>query len=627
MTSKQSDDNHLEFLKKAFANDGFNVTNSVEFKGKLGITAEHKTAKSTVTGKPKRAYYVEGNNYQMGYLLGMMAEPEVSRMTNEFSKKVVFSFIGADKLADTLLGKLLGKAIVRVMEKATTSMEKDIPQEYKDEMEGIYQGCKAINRRTRVDTDKLRVLNAGIDCILAHIYTGKVEIEGVKVPSLLLKAPHMCHAYSVSGDVVENNGHFFGRNFMFPTADVYQDTACLIIYNPNNPSDTGQTVLPIVSQTAPGMVGSPAAMNANGAAIGVDMLPGMLCNPERPGLNSLLLNRDCMDHCPTTEDVVNRMIDAPRGVSWLYPVADGQTGTACIVEAGANIGNNPFPYFDYITPGFFKDVLPDEKYIMEMREKYKTPAPKNGLMARWNDYNYPGEYLDFNNKLWNSFNKTFLIQLAEKVKELIGDFEEKLEKKFEKKFEDKFPDFKQIIESLLQDLLKKFNNVQYYPFYVEKGGGFINNMYVDRNCPGPYYFAPQREGQSNVLVVSNHAITPEMRLTSMNEWITFLSLGDCNDIQWRYDILNYQLQQAIDNADNKKIDKNTAWKIINNLTPDPENDFYLYYNRGMLDNWKEIQVHGSVSLCDLKAGTFKSLFGYYGDDPIEITLPNYITKE
>ena len=425
----------------------------------------------------------------------------------------------------------------------------------------------------------------------------------------------MCHAYSVSGDVVENNGHFFGRNFMFPTADVYQDTACLIIYNPDNPSGTGQTVLPIVSQTAPGMVGSPAAMNSNGAAIGVDMLPGMLCNPDRPGLNSLLLNRDCMDHCPTTEDVVNRMIDAPRGVSWLYPVADGQTGKACIVEAGANIGDDPFPYFDYITPGFFKDFLPDEKYIAEMREKYKTPAPQRGLMARWNDYNYPMDYLDFNSKLWNSFNKEFLNQLSVKAKELVKELEEK------------FPDLKPKIELLVEDLSKSFDNVQYYPFYVENERSFINNMYVDKNCPGPYYFAPQRESRSNVLVVSNHAITPEMRLTSMNEWITFLSLGDCNDIQWRYDILNYQLQQAIDNAGNKKIDKDIAWKIINNLTPDPENDFYLYYNRGMLDNWKEIQVHGSVSLCDLKARTFKSLFGYYGDEPIEITLSNYITKE
>jgi hypothetical protein len=614
MTSQNGDDKHLEFLKKAFDNDGFNVTNSVEFQGKLGITAEHKTAKNTVTGKPKRTYYLEGNNYQMGYLLGMLAEPEVSLMTNEFAEKVVFSFIGLDKLADTKLGKLLGEVIVLIMKKATTSMEKDIPQDYKDEMEGIYQGCKSINPSTMVDTDKLRVLNAGIDCILAHIYTGKVDIEGIKVPPFFLKVPHMCHAYSVSGDVVENNGHFFGRNFMFPTADVYQDTACLIIYNPDNPSGTGQTVLPIVSQTAPGMVGSPAAMNANGAAIGVDMLPGMLCDPDRPGLNSLLLNRDCMDHCPTTEDVVNRMIDAPRGVSWLYPVADGQTDNACIVEAGANIGDNPFPYFDYITPGFFKDVLPDENYITEMREKYRTPAPQNGLMARWNDYQYPRDYLDFNNKLWNSFNKTFLSQLAEKAKELVKELEEK------------YPHLKSIIESLVQDFLKSFNDVRYYPFYVENEKSFINNMYVDRNCPGPYYFAPQRGSQSNVLVVSNHAITPEMRLTSMNEWLTFMSIGDCNDIQWRYDILNYQLQQAIDNAGNKKIDKDTAWKIINNLTPDPENDFYLYYNRGMLDNWKEIQVHGSVSLCDLKARTFKSLFGYYGDDPIEITLPNYIDE-
>ena len=182
-----------------------------------------------------------------------------------------------------------------------------------------------------------------------------------------------------------------------------------------------------------------------------------------------------------------------------------------------------------------------------------------------------------------------------------------------------------IIQLLAKDFLKGFNNVQYYPFYIENKESFINNMYEDKNCPGPYYFPPQRENQSNVLVVSNHAITTEMSLTSMTDWITLLSSGDINDIQWRYDLMNYKLQQAMNNAENKKIDKNDAWKIINNLSPDPENSSYLYYNRGMLDYWKEIQVYGSITLCDLKAKTLKSLFGYYGDDPIEITLSNYVT--
>ncbi|NIM18317.1 MAG: hypothetical protein GTO45_40575 [Candidatus Aminicenantes bacterium] len=622
MRNQKSTTERFAYVQNAFKKDNFVVKNLneddrfkhcqyvtpqgyVEYQGQIGVLGEHAHAKNTVTGEPKKAFYLEGTNVQMGFLLGLMAEPDVSKMVNDYIDKVVFYFFHAEKLANTIVGYLIGRAFVDIMEKATKVMEQDIPQEYKDEMQGIYEGCKAINDHTKVNTKKLRVLNVGVDCLLSHIYTGKVFIDGIQVASLFLKVPHMCHAFSICGDIVENNGHLFGRNFMFPTADVWQDTACVIIYNPE-----GQGMMPIVSQTAPGMVGSPAAMNINGAAIGVDMSPTMFCNPHRPGLNSLMLNRDCMDRCATTQDVVNRMIDAPRGVSWLYPVADGETDKACIVETGYNTGDDPFPYFDFINPDWFKEQLPDENFINNMREKYHTPAPQKGLMARWNDYTYPVEYTrQFNANLWKAYNQKFLPQLSEKAREFVGVLEKK------------FPFLKDIIQFVAKDILKGFTNVQHFPFY-EGDNGFIDNMFTAHNCPGPFYFAPQRGDQSNLLVVSNHNITPEMRLTAMSEWITFLAGGDLNDLQWRYDILGHQLKQAC--AGNQKIDKDTAWRIINNLSTDPSYHYFTYYNRGMMEEWQKCQVQGSVTLCDLKSKSFTTLFGYYGDDHITITLPNYI---
>jgi len=624
MDAQKSIEERFDFLKNAFLKDNFNVKNLKEderlkncqyvtpqgfinFQGKIGILAEHITAKNTVTGQPKRAFYLEGNNYQMGFQMGLIAEPDVSTMATDYIEKVVFYFFNAEKLANNLIGHLIGKVIVDIMEKATSLMEKDIPQVYKDEMAGIYEGCRAINADTKVTVDRLRVLNVGVDCLLAHVYSGKIKIEEVTIPPFVLKVPHMCNAFSVCGDNVVDNNHYFGRNFMFPTADIWQDTACVVIYNPDSPG--GQKVLPIVSQTAPGMVGAPVAMNFKGAAIGVDMNPTMFCNPERPGLNSLLLNRDCMDHCPTTQDVVDYMVDAPRGVSWLYPVADGQTDLACIVEAGYNIEDEPFPYYTFVKPDWFVQNLPDETFILNMREKYRTPAPRKGLIPRWSDYQYPEEYLHFNRQLWDLYNQKFLPQLQAQAQDFINQLI------------NKFHFLKNSIQSLAQDILKGFNNVQFYHFY-ERRNGFINNIYVDKNCPGPYYFAPKRNADPNLTVVSNHNISPEMRLTAMNEWITFLAGSDNNDVQWRYDILNYQLLNALENG--QKICKDNAWRIINNLSPDPSYPFFTYYNRGLLDEWQKCQVHGSVTLCELKGKTFTSLFGYYGDEPVTITLPRYI---
>ena len=47
------------------------------------------------------------------------------------------------------------------------------------------------------------------------------------------------------------------------------------------------------------------ALNDRGVAMGVNMLPAHLCNPERPGLNSLVLVRDTIEHASTADEAVD----------------------------------------------------------------------------------------------------------------------------------------------------------------------------------------------------------------------------------------------------------------------------------------------------------------------------------
>jgi hypothetical protein len=150
--------------------------------------------------------------------------------------------------------------------------------------------------------------------------------------------------------------------------------------------------------------------------------------------------------------------------------------------------------------------------------------------------------------------------------------------------------------------------------------GAINETLADRNCPGPFYFAPQRERRADVLIATNHCITPEMRLTSMNEWIALLSGGEQNEIQWRYDTLNRLIGAAVASAP-AGIDDEAAWGLINFLRPDGA--YHEYYNPGDARDWRQVQVHGSVTLCELTTRTFTSLFGYYGDLPVTIHLGNF----
>jgi hypothetical protein len=594
-------------IEAAFRKDGFEVARfpdprspgrTVGYRLKddrLGICAHHTRARNSRTGDPKRAFYVEGDGLQMGWLLGAMAEPEVARMAGDFVENVAFAFFGSGPMAKEETLPRVKDLIVRIIASASERMLPDIPPPLLAEIDGIVQGCRAVNPATSVQRDRLLALNLGIDCLLAHIYTGTIFAERGVHPSLL-RTPIGCNAFALSGDAASGR-HFFGRDFMFPTADVFQDTACVFILVPDGPS--GVPGGAFVSQGAPGLVGTMAAMNTAGLAVGVDMLPSRLCDPRRPGLNSLLLIRDCVQHCPSVGSAVDRIREAPRGVSWLYPVADAE-GQACVVEAGCRLDpQEPFPYFEHV-PAYYRVLLPGLPYIQSMRAKYGTPEPCKGLIVRGRDYPYPEKYVrDWNKGLWKAFDRNWLTILKDVLGRIFGG-------------KKGIPRWKDEIRTLLI-------GTSYSEAMFEETG-VINTTWKGRNCPGPFYFAPQREQRPDVLIATNHCITPEMRFTSMNEWIALLSSGDQNDIQWRYDEMNREILAALE-ASPAGIDEAAAWDLIDFLRPDGR--FPDYYNPGGKQDWRQVQVHGSVTLCELTSRTFTSLFGYYGDQPVTIHLRNY----
>jgi citrate lyase synthetase len=56
----------------------------------------------------------------------------------------------------------------------------------------------------------------------------------------------------------------------------------------------------------------------------------------------------------------------------------------------------------------------------------------------------------------------------------------------------------------------------------------------------------------------------------------------------------------------------------------PNRTFPAYYNKegNPLDH---VQVHGSVSIIDLKELTIETLYGYYSDEWIKLSLKRYIS--
>lgn len=77
-------------IEAAFRKDGFEVVRFPDPRSpghtvgcmlqddRLGLLARHTRARNTMTGAPKRAFYVEGDGWHMGWLMGAMAEPDVA---------------------------------------------------------------------------------------------------------------------------------------------------------------------------------------------------------------------------------------------------------------------------------------------------------------------------------------------------------------------------------------------------------------------------------------------------------------------------------------------------------------------------------------------------------------------
>jgi hypothetical protein len=572
-------DGRLRTLTRAFQPDGYDVARSAFHQGKIGLAAVHRTA--CINGdmhKKKKVFYLEGSPRQMGYLLGCLAEDEISQMTTRYVNNFIWALIGylaeykeykLDKVNKTIWGQikeLLGDAITDMISKSSQERLHDIPEEYIEEMHGILEGCRNANSQTQVEEIDLWALNFGIDWLLAHTFTGfrkepRIKKKLKKKFMEKAKIPVMCNGFSAFKDAAWG-GHYFGRDFMFPTAGVLENTACMIIRRPEG-MDGGRR-LPQVSVTAPGILGCFAGMNLNGVAAGIEIVPSSACHPGDLGFNSLLLLRHCLEKGESAVAAKDVIIKARRGVPWIYILSDGTNDKACAVESVYSTEKLPFMQFPprhYVKGGFFrKSFLPEEKFV----EEHSTAEQENGAMVRWEDYKYDEAYLEYNKKCFKRFHKKL------------------------------------------------------YPDAIGKKG-FINRTHEERNCPLSYYFSPERESRDDIVLATNHFVIPEMRFCAMDLLLSHLAADVINDSQWRYDTLNAHIMDAIEEArkDGKGgIEYDKAKEILDFLNP--AGRYPDYYGKD-----KQV-IEGTLSLFDLKKKTVESHYGYYKDEWIKLTFPNYI---
>jgi hypothetical protein len=569
--------------------------------GSFGMCVPHKSARDQRSRRAKRLYYLQGSHFEMGYLLGLMAEKDVARMTVDYVDNVIFDFAG-DKGKHPFLGTLIADLVYRL----AVSAKAHLPKEMTAELYGIYAGCITANPDTRVLMRDLLDLNYGIDIILSLVYAGAepiLKIFGVDVARW--KNPAACNGFVVTGKAA-GGGAFMGRDFMFPTCNEFGDTCAPILYfsdgrlSPKDgPGPSLQSAragaegagfwkeiprapLPCLVFASPGMVGAVTAMNRYGVAMGVDMVNGRNCKWRDVGINSLLMVRRTIQRSRSAKRAVDSVRAAKRGVTWLYLIGDGGSGQGVVVEAGASgRDRNPLRY----APRELRKsgLLPTRDFLKQ------NPAGSrfsNGMGERWPGWRLSGKWLESETTgavvPWGRFNES---------------------------------------------LFRRFH----MPLMKGKWGprDVFGVDQHDRVVPNPYYFAPQRECRDDLIVVTNHFLLPEMRLLAMNEWTAhFAAAKDSyDDFQWRYDVLNRGILTELEK--NGALTLDSARNLIDFLRPyEPDgapaaNHNYYGVYRDRVSRPTEVPIGGVVSVFDLKELRMKAHYGWYADEWVEVDFKSF----
>ncbi|MBN1698256.1 MAG: hypothetical protein JW881_12140 [Spirochaetales bacterium] len=304
------------------------------------VYAPDKKGYLAVNAAGKKFLHIEGTGYQMGYQHGYLLARNVSRLaSDDFIITILANYM--DMTASEFTSKV-GAAVTRLVCNAfrTTSgiFEDNIPEEFRDEMRGIYDGVTA--KGYAVEYDNILVVNIAFDILLGVAYPIVSPVLGIKNNF----APHMCDGFIVYGNGTTDKRTLMGRNFMFTDAYLHEEML-FVEYCPRN----GYR---FVSPTLPGWVGLVAGMNANGIGIGCDMAPAVAANVTNVGMGVLMANRRALQYSRKLSEGVDYITNADLGISWIIALASGKSeNKGAVIETSATL--TKIRYADYTYPRFY----------------------------------------------------------------------------------------------------------------------------------------------------------------------------------------------------------------------------------------------------------------------------------
>ncbi len=415
---------------------------------------------------------------------------------------------------------------------------------------------------------KVIAISMGISPVDAARVLQTLTVDQTKIFDLFRAG---CNEFAVSGKATLTGETYHGRDFMFSTADIYQDASCVMVYIPDDTDGNPETVdLPFITSDAPGFVGHASGINNQGLSVGVDISQSAGFGID-PGIGCLLINRDMLQKASTINEAMKVVKRNDRGVPWIYIVADDNSmdtyGNSVILECvRSDIMDNGNKYRGYKQ----LEPLRQLRFALAISLLPSSDIPDNGVVVRSAKWRYPRalEYLPAINPNSWPVHPTFGFDLTP-------------------------------------------------------------------------YFPRQTEQWDDVVIGTNHFISPEMRFGQLYLPVQIIyGLGPILESMWRYDFAYKIIQENYgrilfwtDQNGDDRPDYGCAGWLIDYLNPAWENRdglkvnswFYTSENPTQ-DDLRNEQVHGHHIAFNNTTGEMKALFGYMLDPWVGLNIKDLIAN-